>query len=46
MTSNTETNIKTEALILDLWRGHLEAVIVMYRNMKDFENKNLFCGIE
>jgi hypothetical protein len=28
VTSNLETNITSEALILDLWRGHLGAVSV------------------
>jgi hypothetical protein len=46
VTSNTVTIIKSEVLILDLGRGHLGAVIVMYRDMQDFENKNLFCSIE
>jgi len=42
LTSNTETNTKSEALILDLWRGQLGAVSVMYTDMQDFEYKNIF----
>jgi len=41
VTSNTETNIISEALILDLWRGNLGAVSVIHRDMQDFESKNV-----